>query len=141
MSRQIYNKGPAELSRMFRQSFTRCLGITPTLVRPGFQREVDKILRKDDIVALPMSAARRLFEGANPPVQTIHPQWRSRYEDFLLLCDLFEALVSEGVNLEPDHAEQDRKAETSDGGSVQGKHKTPKGTPKQKGRVRVPQGG
>lgn len=141
MSRQIYNQGQAILSKMFRTGFTHCTGIHSGLIRIGFQKEVDKVLRKDNIVALPMSAARRLFEGANPPVQTIHSQWRARVEDFLLLCDLCEALVAEGVNLESNHAQQDRKTETSDVGGLQGKHKTPKGTPKQKGRVRVPHGG
>lgn len=114
MSRRIYSKGPAVLSKMFRNGFTHCTGISSALIRPGFQKAVDEILRKDNIIGLPTSAARRLFEGAEPPVGVVHSQWRARVEDFLLLCDLMEALVGNGV---------DRKKEKVEVGRVSKKYR------------------
>jgi hypothetical protein len=84
---------------MFREGLFRCTGIGSVLT-PSFQKRIDSILRAKAVVSLKTSAVRRFFEGDDPPVKVVHPQWKAKVEEFFLLCDLFETLVEED-----DHAQ------------------------------------
>ena len=84
-------------------AFQNAFGILPGVVSREFKAEIEKVMEWD-YPKLRCSSVRAVMEGRIPgipkPLETVHPQFKRRYDQALTLFDLMETMVQHKVKLE-----------------------------------------